>query len=93
MRDAELECFGADESDLVLKTTAYKCLVCHTGDVVQSPDNKEDNIFMNLTHRTNFKTDTLIPKYCFKYRGDWLRFTTNLTRLLTKLSELTENLH
>ena len=44
MRDADLECFGSETSDLILKTTASKCLVCHTGDVVQSPDIKEDDM-------------------------------------------------
>ena len=62
MRDADLECFGSETSDLILKTTASKCLVCHTGDVVQSPDIKEDDIFMIYT-----RDGTLVAKH-LEYR-------------------------
>ena len=49
MKDDELECYGSDNSDIVLKTNATKCKVCCTGDVVPCTDNKEVDVFMIYT--------------------------------------------
>ena len=48
MKDVELECYGSENSDIVLKTNTTKCKVCCTGDVVPCTDNKGD-IFMIYT--------------------------------------------
>ena len=47
--DIEVEKFGSNKSEIVLRTNAKKCKVCKTGDVVSCSGNKEEDTFMIYT--------------------------------------------
>ena len=64
VKDDQLECYGSDRSDLILRTNETKCKVCKTGDVVPCKDMKEEDVFMIYT-----RDGTLTAKH-LEYRGN-----------------------
>ena len=49
LKDVELEHYGSEQSDIILRTDATKCKVCKTGDVTPSTDKKKEGTFMIYT--------------------------------------------
>ena len=40
--DVELECWGAEKSEIILKTNVMNCKVCKTGNAVPRSNDKEE---------------------------------------------------